>query len=686
MRPVLVRSLLVIGTGGLVLAGLLYVASTVDARPPEVLDISVTQAVAGDPELALITTSIEIAFSEPVDADDAADAIRLDPAVEGAASWSGSTLIFTPADALELSTAYEVRVEPGVRDLAGNAMTEAPRPFVFETAGRPRIVATDPADGAVDVPVEQTIGVTFSSLMDTAVVAEELRIWPTIRYDLRWNGEELEIVPGEPLRPDTEYEVRVSGEATDAAGVAIGEAVAVRFTTVAPGLRVDRVVPADGADGIAPGTVIAVFFDRPIDAEAVDDDALRISPDVAGTLAVVAVPGEAPGESSPGRVLRFTPSGRLPPNTTFDVEVAPDIVAAAGGGGLAQGLSWSFTTGAPAATVSNQVTFLSDRSGVANVWAMNPDGTGQRQVSAELAPVLDYAIAPDGSSLIVADGRRLVYLRADGADRRVITADEHWEFDPAYAPSGRVVAFGRADAASGAGLGLWQWEVGGGDPRPIELPDELVSSPAPPQSATARDAGRPGRVLRAPRYSPDGLALAFVDTAGAVGLLELPAQRVSLVPFAAAAPPAWLPDSSAVLLGGTPLDAVGEAEPLAAPVERLVHGAGDAVHRLSRSGTATRETALVAGWQLLAVAPDGTIAYVTDQGRLGSTADEDDVDGPLLLGDARVIGAAFAPGEEAMVIVVAEEGATAGAIERLDLSTGERTELTTAGWLPRWLP
>jgi hypothetical protein len=680
MRAVLLRSLLVIGAGGLVLAGVLYVASTVDARPPEVLSIAITQPVAGDPSLALITTSIEVAFSEPVEADGAAGAIRLEPAVDGTASWSGSTLIFTPADALELSTAYEVSVASGVRDLAGNPMTEAPPPFSFETAGRPRIVATDPADGTADVPVEQTIGITFSTLMDTAVVEAELRVWPTFRYDLRWSGEQLEIVPTEPLRPDTEYEVSVTGDATDAAGVAIEESFAITFSTVAPGLRADRLSPADGVDGIAPTTAIAIVFDRPIDPDSVDGDALRITPDVAGSLDVVALPDEDSDEPATGRLLRFTPSGPLPANTTFEVEVAPEIVSATGGGGLTQPLSWSFTTGAPAATLSNQITFLSDRSGVANVWAMNPDGTGQHQVSAELLPILDYAVAPDGSSIIVADGRRLVFLRADGADRRVITGDEHWEFDPTYAPSGRVVAFGRADATSGEGLGLWEWEIGGGDPQPMELPDELTASPAPSASDDE------DRLLRAPRYSPDGLALAFVDASGAVGMLELPAQRLTLVPFAAATPPAWLPDSSAVLLGGRPLDASGEADVLSAPVERLASGPDDAVHRLARSGVATRETALGAGWRVLAVAPEGTIAYATDQGRLGTTPDEDGAGGPLLLDDVTVIAAAFAPGEEAMVIVVADEGATAGSIERLDLAGGDRTVLTTAGWLPRWLP
>ena len=36
MRSVLLRTLAVLGAGGLVLGGVLYVASTVDGRPPEV--------------------------------------------------------------------------------------------------------------------------------------------------------------------------------------------------------------------------------------------------------------------------------------------------------------------------------------------------------------------------------------------------------------------------------------------------------------------------------------------------------------------------------------------------------------------------------------------------------------------------------------------------------------------------
>src|SRR5688500_20337617 len=67
MRSILLRSLLVIGAGGLALAALLYVASPVDARPPAVLEIRLTQPLADDVQRALITTSLEVVCSEMVE-------------------------------------------------------------------------------------------------------------------------------------------------------------------------------------------------------------------------------------------------------------------------------------------------------------------------------------------------------------------------------------------------------------------------------------------------------------------------------------------------------------------------------------------------------------------------------------------------------------------------------------------
>jgi hypothetical protein len=670
MRSVVLRSLVVIGIGGIVLAGVLYVASTVDARPPTVVSIAVTQPIAGEPDQALITTSIEVTFSEPVVADEATDAIELDPPVEGTASLSGSSLIFTPNDPLALATAYAVTVTSALRDLAGNEISELPTPFTFETAGRPTVVETEPVDGAADVPVDAPISLRFSTLMDTASVEAGLRLRPAFRHDLRWSGELLEIVPTEPLQADREYELIVESEAADIAGVTIGEPISIGFRTVAPGLRAETLVPADGVDGVATGTSIAVIFDRPIDPDTVEGDLLGISPAVGGSLDVLPHP-----DDGSARILRFSPAGPLPPNTTFEVELVPGVVADSGGG-LAEPVTWSFTTGAPAATVSNQVTFLTDRAGITNVWVMNPDGTGQRQVSSELSPVVDYVVAPDGSSLVVADGRRLVFMRADGTERQVLTDDEHWEFDPAFAPDGQHVAFGRADAATGAGLGLWTWDVGGGGAEPIELPADLRSSPSPSPSD-----GGPEAVLRAPRYAPDGLGLAFVDAAGAIGLLELPAQRLTWVPFDASAPPRWLRDSGAVLLTGRE-DGETDASLLEAPVLPLAPRSGDSAFRLGRSATSVSETAFGRGARVLAIATDGTIAYTDGRGALHVTTDPAVAGTAPVIAGERVSAAGFAPGEAAMVIVVGEPGR----IEQITLGSGTRSILVREGSMPRWQP
>ena len=120
MRAVVLRSLAVVAIGALVLAGVLYAASTVDSRPPAVLGIELTQPLPDEANRGLPTTSLEVAFSEPVEQSGAADALSVEPAVEGSVSWSGSTMIFTPDAPLALGTDYTVssirasRTSPGI--------------------------------------------------------------------------------------------------------------------------------------------------------------------------------------------------------------------------------------------------------------------------------------------------------------------------------------------------------------------------------------------------------------------------------------------------------------------------------------------------------------------------------------------------------------------------------------------
>lgn len=688
MAAVVTRTLAVVAIGLVVLAGVLYVASTVDARGPSVASISLTQPLPDDPSSALITTSLEIAFSEPVNPSSAAAALTIEPPVPGSVSWSGSTMIFTPRDPLELATSYTVTVVAGIRDLAGNPMAQAPGPFGFQTAGRPDVVETVPADGAGDVALADPVRISFSTLMDTASVEAALELRPTFAHALRWSGQLLEVVPQGPLDADRDYAIRIGTDAFDVSGVPLQVPLDISFHTVASGLEVAKLVPADGSDGIAPTSAIAVIFDRGVEAESIADELLVITPPIAGSLELIDEVGEPPVAPSGGRVLQFTPSGALPANTTFNVELAAGLVGL-GGGAMAQPVSWSFTTGAPLATLSNQITFLSARSGVPNLWAMNIDGTAPRQLSSELTSILDYAVAPDGSSFVVGDGRRLVRASADGSDRRVLTDRGLLEFDATFSPDGQRIAFGRADAATGAGLGIWQRPANGGDATRVALP------PEPFALSSAAASGEPDEEpdwRRAPRYAPDGDALAFVDPTGSVGVVDLVDEGVARVRFGAEGPPSWLPDGAGILVTGRPTDEDTVARPYRDLVAPLDSGPDVVTFVLDRSGTVLEETGLGEGAAVVAVAPDGRIAYLRGDASIRITNDLDTAGrAPAGLASDAIGSVAFAPGDgaNALVVVVLPPGSSgAGASGTIVGFTAddEPSVLSDDGWRPHWLP
>ena len=688
MRAVFLRSLVVVAIGGLILAGVLYVASTVDGRPPAVLSIALTQPLPDEPTRGLSTTSLEVTFTEPVERESAADALVIEPRVAGSISWSGNVMIFTPSEPLALATAYAVSVRGGVEDLAGNRMADEPPPFAFETTGPPRVVETQPAEGETDVALEEPITVRFSALMDTASVEAALRLRPMFSHEVRWSGELLEIVPTEPLRAETHYAVEIGEAAFDVSGVALGEPVELGFRTLAPGLDISLVTPADGSDGIAPTAPLAIFFDRPIDPAPFSDDLLSITPDVAGSLELVDELGNQPAGPEEGQVLRFTPAGALPANTTFEVELAPGI-SALSGGGLAVPVRWTFTTGAPHTTLSNQITFLSDRAGVPNLWAMNVDGSAAHQVSTELTPILDYAVSPDGTSFVVGDGRRLIQVDADGENRRVLTEEGFLEFDATYAPDGESLAFARADASTGLGLGIWVRPIPGNAAEPIQVPPDA----GVPESPTA--SGQPSEAsswLRAPRYAPDGDALAFVDPGGWVGIADLSSDLLTRVRYDARAAPLWLPDGSGLLLTGRASERTDDVAPLEAPVEPLAPNGTATVGVLESSASAVEASGFGQGASAEAVSADGRIAYLGSDGSLRVTDDPDEPGRvPPAVDGERISAAAFAPGEDSMVVVVLDDAASSastaeGRIERIGVETVGREVLANDGWRPRWLP
>ena len=744
IRRVVIRTVLVLAIGAALLAPILYYASTVDVRPPQVDRFTLSQHLPGEDGVALTTSSLEVVFSEAVDHQSAQAAFSVVPKLGGSFSWSGATMIFTPADRLPLETSFSVRLHGQIRDLAGNA-TGGAGPFAFRTVGGPTIVATQPADQARDVPLDANIQLTFSTLMDTASVQRALQVIPSTQVELRWSGQRLAIVPRTPLLPGREYAVVLGSAAHDQAGTALSPELRFSFTTVSAGLTARTVVPADGTQGVAITTPIAVIFDRAIDPDTVSDNLVTISPPISGSLGLSTAEGAAGLRDDGERILRFTPSGSLPANTTFTVSVGTGI-RGADGSRTATPLSWSFTTGAPSSSLGNQIVFLSQRSGVANVWAMNPDGSNQHQVSAELSSLTSYAVAPDGRSLVVGDGARLVELRADGSAHRVLTDAGVLEFDPSYAPDGSAILFGRADVKTGSGLGIWRRPPGGGGAERIAIAPTPTPTPTPSSIPSIAPSARAGGsallapVLRAPRISPDGRRMAFVDMSGFAGIVDLRTGAVTQAPFRVVAPPAWLPDDATVLVSGLPVTDDGSG---ALPTGLLSPGipvtpltpaglyltvaqrASLEIGSLLVGSSSVRLTPLRPGGTLPDVNADGSIAYLVldprlpDAGRVWILNGTSFQSTPVVPdADALESSVRFAPAPQALLVAreplpgastspSPEPSSTPsptpsptpgpmpsppvpasgpGGIWLLNLVSETNTQLTLDGWIPTWLP
>ncbi|MEK7315888.1 MAG: Ig-like domain-containing protein [Candidatus Eisenbacteria bacterium] len=103
----------------------------------------------------------------------------------------------------------------------------------------PQVVATSPADSAVNVSSGTAIEVLFSEPMERGSVRDNLRLYPPPgRLSYHWSGHRFRIEWGDSLAPGTTYQLFLSGRARDLRGVPLGKRLQLRFSTgatLAPG-------------------------------------------------------------------------------------------------------------------------------------------------------------------------------------------------------------------------------------------------------------------------------------------------------------------------------------------------------------------------------------------------------------------------------------------------------------------
>jgi hypothetical protein len=523
-----------------VLAAILYNAMAIDRVPPT-FTLSVSNS--GGSSLARTLTSIDVTFSEPVQTQTAQDAFSLtaaapgSPKIEGAFHWQGKMLlIFTPAAKLALSTKFRARVGPGVEDIVGNAQSSG-QDLNFTTVGLPKVASVDPPANTQAVPIDASIQITFDRPMDTQKVISALSVKPDITYQVSWNGPVLTIAPTTAMAYGTTYTISIGESAVDQDGSGLLP-FATTFETVGNGLRATSLIPSPNTDGISVNSQIAVVFDGPIDPSSIGG-AITLNPAVSGSTEVVSLPGNgssspatATGPAAGGNLLVFTPDGTLAPDTTYSVTLSPTVKRTDGQADAGQ--SWRFITGPAGATALNRIAFISHRSGVDNVWLMNPDGSNQNEVTSELQPVVGYDISGDGTTIAYSAGGVVKTASIVGASVTTLTPNGDIEYAPTITPDGTAVIVGRRDS-QGVDDGYWRYPLTSGSDTKQLTPDGAPSpngvnvgadglTGRPGQSAWASRAAltADGKTMLLVRGADDGVEL--VDTTGAAAPVRLSLQ------------------------------------------------------------------------------------------------------------------------------------------------------------------
>lgn len=670
------------------LALVLYNATLIDRRAPGVVRVSLS-APAGDERLAQTVTAIDIQFTEPVRTSTVEARFRIEPYVAGAFAWDGSTAIFTPSARLPPDTEFSIRLEAGFEDLAGNASDVALDPWVFRTVGPPTIVRATPANGATGVPVDASVDLVFDRLMDTASVDAAVRVDPIEAVRQTWSGEALRLDFDAQLRFGTTYTVTVGVTAADTGGNRLRQAYVLRFSTVAAGLTIRDTVPTDGASGVGVRTPVAIRFDAPVDPDTARA-AFRITPSVAGEVRIVRIPDDRPAAApspapEPDTIL-FVPDDAFAPHTTYTVTLAPTVASRDDPEAVAAGRTWSFTTGSPTASGQNQVAFLSARSGVRNVWLINPDGTSPRQLTTELAPVSGFDATRDGSLVAYSAAGVVSIVGITGADVRRVTGKEVYEYAPVFTPDDDWLIVGRR-SADGADLGYWLVPLSGttGDERLlVDRGAPAIGSAELGGDGIGGTDGTPGWTPRT-AIDPTGRWALVVTASGEAVVVDLrPGSLVTPpvpLPLAVDAAAAWSPRHAAFVVSAV---ATGGAS----------NGGTPALWTITPGGSVRMLPGTDGAVGPVAVGSDGSIAVTVRR-----TGEPSAGIGILAPGAAGIRLLPPSAGYDDRWPAFSPDGGTvligrtfvsrvddADGIWSVDLATGNVRQLTTDGVYARWLP
>ncbi|MBA2717895.1 MAG: Ig-like domain-containing protein [Chloroflexi bacterium] len=235
----------------------------------------------------------------------------------------------------------------GVIVLAAAFGLSRPVPTTATAPSQPITALADDAFRSIGAATDlrAPVDITFSETMDPTSVARSLSINPANTVELVWNpaGTILTIRPTSHWAAGTYHSFSVAPGALAANGRPMSSAVRAAFVTRP--VTTGRIVATKTVgDATSLGAAFRITFDRPVATNALAA-ALRISPNVAGTVVAEPEPGAPDPAATEALSFAFRPAAALTSGTTY--RLAADALADTDGAAVSVEPIEIATIGAP---------------------------------------------------------------------------------------------------------------------------------------------------------------------------------------------------------------------------------------------------------------------------------------------------------------------------------------------------
>lgn len=209
---------------------LLASAVACGGAPPQIVDYSPLRGARDVPTRA----PVEITFDHDVDRASVESRLHLVPATTGVVvKWLSGHEVEYQHDRLATSTTYDVVLEAGYSDLAGNSYALRHH-WSFETEAAPRFASSTPSDGDTGTDPADYISVSFSRAMLESSLKGAIAFSPDVAFSVRLDPSDPRraiVAPDSLLQPNTSYQMLVTPIALDVDGNPLDHVRSIAFAT-----------------------------------------------------------------------------------------------------------------------------------------------------------------------------------------------------------------------------------------------------------------------------------------------------------------------------------------------------------------------------------------------------------------------------------------------------------------------